>query len=215
MIYFAQKRARIMFNGLIKEIADVKSFSGNLLSLKAKYHPNLGDSIAVNGACLSVVKLTQDGFVVELSAETRAVIATENLTKRVHIEPAMKLGERFDGHIVQGHVDYVGKIVKISTSQNGKDFYIKLPQEAMKFVSSKGSIAVEGVSLTINEVIDAKNQIRLTIIPITLRESLFGEFIVGRKVNIESDIFARYIARILGFKKGLTWEEVERISSLY
>ena len=90
-----------MFNGLIREIAQVASFSGDLLRLRARYRPALGDSVAVNGACLSVTQLHSDGFSVELSAETRAHIATENLRGRVHIEPAMRLGERIDGHVLQ------------------------------------------------------------------------------------------------------------------
>jgi len=204
-----------MFNGLIREIAEVRSFNGNLLRLKAKFRPNLGDSIAVNGACLSVVEIFSDGFSVELSSETAAKIATENLKGRVHIEPAMRLGDRIDGHLLQGHIDGIGKIAQISKLESGTDFYIEVPKNLLPLMANKGSVAIEGVSLTINEVLDA--QIRLTIIPITLKTSLFGEFSLGRRVNIESDLLARYIQRQLEFseKKGLTWEEVERISSLY
>ena len=204
-----------MFNGLIREIAQVVSYSQNILRLKANFRPNLGDSIAVNGACLSVIKLHEDGFSVELSAESRANIAVENLKERVHIEPAMKLGDRVDGHLMQGHIDFIGKISNIKKNENGVDFYIDLPREAMSLMSNKGSVGVEGVSLTINEILP--NGIRLTIIPITFRDSLFGTFMVGRRVNIESDLLARYVARQLFCKQdsGLSWDDVERISSLY
>lgn len=151
-----------MFNGLIREIAEVISFSGNFLNLKAKYRPDLGDSISVNGACLSVVKLFNDGFCVELSAETRKILALENFKNRVHIEPAMCLGDRIDGHLLQGHIDFIGSITKINKNENGTDFFVRLTPEAMKFVANKGSIGIDGISLTINEIMDQINEIRLT-----------------------------------------------------
>ncbi|EDO9741119.1 riboflavin synthase [Campylobacter jejuni] len=203
-----------MFNGLIREIAKVQSYQNNTLSLKAKYRPNLDDSIAVNGACLSVTKLYEGGFEVELSRESRTHIAIENLKDKVHIEPALRYGDRIDGHLMQGHIDFIGTLEKIQKDENGVDFYISLPKEAMKFMAEKGSIAVDGVSLTINEIL--KNGIRLTIIPITFKETLFKDYQVGRKINIESDLLARYIyAQLQGKNKGLSWEEVERISYLY
>ncbi|EGN3788017.1 riboflavin synthase [Campylobacter jejuni] len=203
-----------MFNGLIREIAKVQSYQNNTLSLKAKYRPNLGDSIAVNGACLSVTKLYEGGFEVELSRESRTHIAIENLKDKVHIEPALRYGDRIDGHLMQGHIDFIGTLEKIQKDENGVDFYISLPKEAMKFMAEKGSIAVDGVSLTINEIL--KNGIRITIIPITFKETLFKDYQVGRKINIESDLLARYIyAQLQGKNKGLSWEEVERISYLY
>ncbi|EAI1744769.1 riboflavin synthase [Campylobacter jejuni] len=203
-----------MFNGLIREIAKVQSYQNNTLSLKAKYCPNLGDSIAVNGACLSVTKLYEGGFEVELSRESRTHIVIENLKDKVHIEPALRYGDRIDGHLMQGHIDFIGTLEKIQKDENGVDFYISLPKEAMKFMAEKGSIGVDGVSLTINEIL--KNGIRLTIIPITFKETLFKDYQVGRKINIESDLLARYIyAQLKGKNKGLSWEEVERISYLY
>ena len=204
-----------MFNGLIREIAQVVSYSQNILRLKANFHPNLGDSIAVNGACLSVIKLHEDGFSVELSAESRANIAVENLKERVHIEPAIKLGDRVDGHLMQGHIDFIGKISNIKKNENGVDFYIDLPRDAMSLMSNKGSVGVEGVSLTVNEILP--KGIRLTIIPITFKDSLFSTFKVGRRVNIESDLLARYVARQFFCKQDstLSWDDVERISSLY
>lgn len=203
-----------MFNGLIREIAKVQSYQNNTLSLTAKHRPNLGDSIAVNGACLSVTKLYEGGFEVELSRESRTHIAIENLKDKVHIEPALRYGDRIDGHLMQGHIDFIGILEKIQKDENGVDFHITLPKEAMKFMAEKGSIGVDGVSLTINEIL--KNGIRLTIIPITFKETLFKDYQVGRKINIESDLLARYIyAQLQGKNKGLSWKEVERISYLY
>ncbi|EAM0725575.1 riboflavin synthase [Campylobacter coli] len=203
-----------MFNGLIREIAKVKSYQNNVLNLKASYRPNLGDSVAVNGACLSVTKLHSDGFELELSHESRKHIAVQNLKDKVHIEPALRYGDRIDGHLMQGHIDFIGRLEKIEKDENGVDFYIALPKEAMKFMARKGSIGIDGVSLTINEIIE--NGVRLTIIPITFKETLFKEYEIGREINIESDLLARYIyAQMQDKDKGLSWEEVERIAYLY
>ncbi|EKR6963476.1 riboflavin synthase [Campylobacter coli] len=203
-----------MFNGLIREIAKVKSYQNNVLNLKASYRPNLGDSVAVNGACLSVTKLHSDGFELELSHESRKHIAVQNLKDKVHIEPALRYGDRIDGHLMQGHIDFIGKLEKIEKDENGIDFYISLPKEAMKFMARKGSIGIDGVSLTINEIIE--NGVRLTIIPITFKETLFKEYEIGREINIESDLLARYIyAQMQDKDKRLSWEEVERIAYLY
>ncbi|ELQ0763306.1 riboflavin synthase [Campylobacter coli] len=203
-----------MFNGLIREIAKVKSYQNNVLNLKANYRPNLGDSVAVNGACLSVTKLHSDGFELKLSHESRKHIAVQNLKDKVHIEPALRYGDRIDGHLMQGHIDFIGRLEKIEKDENGVDFYIALPKEAMKFMARKGSIGIDGVSLTINEIIE--NGVRLTIIPITFKETLFKEYEIGREINIESDLLARYIyAQMQDKDKGLSWEEVERIAYLY
>ncbi len=205
-----------MFTGLIREMAEVISYENNKLTLKAYYRPKIGDSIAVNGACLTVVGLSEDGFTVELADETREVIALENLKGKVHIEPAMRMGDRFEGHIVQGHVDTVGTIESIEKRSNGTDFFITVPKEFMQYVIPKGSITVDGVSLTVNEV--SQEGFRLTIIPHTMRETLFGSYRMGTRVNIETDLFARYVANILEKRedaKKIEWETIERIQAIY
>ena len=284
-----------MFNGLIREIAQVASFSGDLLRLRARYRPALGDSVAVNGACLSVTRLFADGFAVQLSSETARVIAAQNLHGPVHIEPAMRIGDRIDGHLIQGHVDAVGEIYKISKLASGVDFFIRAPLHIAPLLAPKGSVAIDGVSLTINEVLEGSGThgrnfnsqgldggnfthkkpqganfigaslrgpnssgsnsvrnpnflganlksgaqscaIRLTIIPLTLKDTLFGTYKIGRRVNIETDLLARYVAAQLRFaggqpasrgtvaasdestangKEGLSWDAVDKILSLY
>ena len=271
-----------MFNGLIREIAQVASFSGDLLRLRARYRPALGNSVAVNGACLSVTRLFADGFTVQLSSETARVIAAQNLHGSVHIEPAMRIGDRIDGHLIQGHVDAVGEIYKISKLASGVDFFIRAPLHIAPLLAPKGSVAIDGVSLTINEVLEGGNfihkdrkepfganfngagsrgqnsspnfvrdpsslgtnlksgaqscAIRLTIIPLTLKDTLFGTYKIGRRVNIETDLLARYVAAQLGFaggqlvgrgavaardasadgeQDGLSWDAVDKILSLY
>ncbi|WP_270968682.1 riboflavin synthase [Campylobacter upsaliensis] len=202
-----------MFNGLIREIAKVKFYQNNILSLNAKYRPKIGDSIAVNGACLSVISVQKDGFELELSKESRMRLALENLKDRVHIEPALRYKDRIDGHLMQGHIDGLGVLEKIVPNENGLDFYLSLPSHLMPLMANKGSIGVDGVSLTINEVFTS--QIRLTLIPLSLKDTLFKEYKIGRRIHIESDLLARYIRSQLQAKRGLSWEEIERISYLY
>ncbi|ELJ8893546.1 riboflavin synthase [Campylobacter upsaliensis] len=202
-----------MFNGLIREIAKVKFYQNNILSLNAKYRPKIGDSIAVNGACLSVISVQKDGFELELSKESRMHLALENLKDRVHIEPALRYKDRIDGHLMQGHIDGLGVLEKIVPNENGLDFYLSLPSHLMPLMANKGSIGVDGVSLTINEVF--ASQIRLTLIPLSLKDTLFKEYKIGRRIHIESDLLARYIRSQLQAKRELSWEEIERISYLY
>ena len=204
-----------MFTGLIREMATVKNFGGSRLSLKAAHRPKLGDSIAVNGTCLSVVSIESDGFTVELSPETLSHIATEKLKGNVHIEPAMAMGDRFEGHIVQGHVDTIGTVRSITDNGNSYDVIIDVESEFIPLIPPKGSITIDGVSLTVNDVYE--EAFRLTIIPITMRETLFGTYKKGTRVNIETDVFARYIRHILSASapKKMGWDEVDRISALY
>jgi riboflavin synthase len=199
-----------MFTGLIREMATVKRYANNILILKTDYKPQIGDSIAVNGVCLTVIAVHSDGFDVELADETRAVIDESRLKGEVHIEPAMAMGERFEGHIVQGHVDCLGEIVQISPRENGTDYTIRLPEKQMTYVIPKGSITVDGISLTVNEV--QSDTLRLTIIPHTKENTLFKSYKLGDKVNIETDFFARYIEHILSRreqKSGMSWGEVD------
>lgn len=202
-----------MFTGLIREFAEVVDYSNSYLTLKAKYRPKIGDSIATNGVCLTVVKLTDNTFTVELSGETRDIMAIENLKGRVHIEPAMAIGDRLEGHIVQGHVDCLGIVKSITKNQNATDMVISLPKEFQKFIIPKGSIAIDGVSLTLNDI--AQNEFRLTIISHTLDQTIFSEYSVGRKVNIETDMFARYVYHMFKDKKDVSWDSVDKIMALY
>ncbi|MGP2657964.1 riboflavin synthase [Malaciobacter sp. WC5094] len=206
-----------MFTGLIREMAQVVSLKNNFLTLKAKYSPKIGDSIAVNGACLTVVRYTSDTFTVELSPESQKILAMENYKDEVHIEPAMMMGDRFEGHIVQGHVDCLGIISAIKNNGNSTDFYVSLPSEYSKYIIPKGSVTIDGVSLTVNDVM--KDSFRLTIIPHTIENTLFKRYKVGTKVNLETDMFARYVYNMFKGtqekKDKLSWNDVDRIMATY
>ena len=203
-----------MFTGLIREMAKVLSFQNNFLTLKAHYRPNIGDSIAVNGACLTVVKVSHESFTVELSPESQKILAMENYKGEVHIEPAMQMGDRFEGHIVQGHVDCLGTIKTISNNGNSTDFIVQLPKEFLRYIIPKGSVTIDGVSLTINEVL--KEGFRLTIIPHTIENTLFKNYKIGSRVNVETDMFARYIYNMFKPKgNDLSWDKVDAIMARY
>ncbi|ATB70363.1 riboflavin synthase [Sulfurospirillum diekertiae] len=202
-----------MFTGLIREFAEVKSYSSNILTLRATYKPHMGDSIAVNGACLTVIQLFEGGFSVELSLESRSLLAVENLKGKVHIEPALALGDRLDGHMVQGHVDCVGVIEHLNQRENGLDIEVSIPEKQITFVIPKGSITIDGVSLTVNDV--SKKSFRLTIIPHTLEKTLIGSYKIGRRVNVETDMFARYLYHMFQKKDALDWNGVDRIMAIY
>jgi riboflavin synthase len=204
-----------MFTGLIREIGEVKSLQNNILTIKSNLNPKIGDSIAVNGVCLTVISISDGLFSVELSTETRDIIDSSNFRSRVHLEPAMAVNDRFEGHIVQGHIDCIGEVKEIQKKENGTDFIIKVPREYIKYIVPKGSIAIDGVSLTVNDVY--KDSFRLTIIPHTLKETLIKNYKIGTKVNIETDIFARYIEHILNHNKKdkHTWSYIDSILMSY
>jgi len=204
-----------LFTGLIREIASVKNLAGSKLSIKASHKAKLGDSIAINGACLTVVEILADGFSVELSPESQKLLAIENYKNEVHIEPAMMMGDRFEGHIVQGHIDAIGIIKDIKNNGNSFDVFIKVDKKFIPYIVPKGSITIDGVSLTVNDVLE--DFFRLTIIPHTMKETLFKNYEKGSRVNVETDMFARYVSHIVAHQKQttLSWNEVDNITALW
>ena len=205
-----------MFTGLIREIATVKNYSNNILTIESKHQAKLGDSIAINGVCLTVIQVNTDGFDLELADETRSIIDESKLSGRVHIEPAMQMSDRFEGHIVQGHVDCVGTVKEMNELENATDFIIEVDPKYITHIIPKGSITIDGISLTVNDVVE--NSFRLTIIPHTLRETLMCNYEIGTKLNIETDVFARYIDHILQHRsqnKSMSWDDVDNLQMNY
>lgn len=201
-----------MFTGLIREIASVKSYSNNILSIKAKHQAGLGDSIAINGICLTVIKVNEDGFNLELADETRSIIDDSKISGAVHMEAAMQLSDRFEGHIVQGHVDCIGTVKSMTTRENATDFIIGVEEKYINYIVPKGSITIDGISLTVNDVYN--DGFRITIIPHTLKQTLMCHYKVGTKINVETDLFARYIDHILrnrGQNKSMSWDDIDNM----
>lgn len=157
----------------------------------------LGDSIAVNGICLTVVELTESGFTADVSGETltRTTLGQWQVGDRINLEKALTPSTRLGGHLVSGHVDGVGKVVDRRNEGRSVRFRIESPASLARYIAEKGSICVDGVSLTVNAVSGAIFD--LNIVPHTLAETVIGDYQPGRAVNIEVDLIARYLERLL------------------
>ncbi len=157
----------------------------------------IGESIAVNGVCLTAVALHDDGFDTDVSGETLNVTTLGSLTtdSELNLEPAISLGERLGGHLVSGHVDCVGTITSRSADARSIRLSIEIPTEYARYVAKKGSVCVDGVSLTINEV--SGNCFELNIIPHTAAVTTINGYAVGTLVNVEVDLLARYLERLI------------------
>lgn len=181
---------------LIKDIGSDKRFVINTLSLDLS-DVKLGDSISVNGVCLSVVDLQGEELSADISIETLSCTTFSEVVQgdRVNLEKALQLSSRLSGHMVSGHVDGKGIIQKKYADASSERFEIKYPTELGKYICKKGSICVDGVSLTINEV--NESVFTVNIIPHTKEETIFSEYTEGRQVNLEIDIVARYMESLI------------------
>jgi riboflavin synthase len=157
----------------------------------------LGDSIATNGVCLTVIELPGDGFWADVSVETLDYTTLGSLKNGSHVnlEKALRASDRLGGHIVSGHVDGVGEIVSIHADARSIRYRLRAPAELAKYIAHKGSVCVDGVSLTVNTVEGA--EFELNIVPHTQQKTLFGEYKNGTRVNLEVDVIARYLERLL------------------
>jgi riboflavin synthase len=195
-----------MFTGIIKAtgtIGAMQKRGGDVrLTVRSSGLPwsdyDVGESIAVNGVCLTAVALHDDGFDTDVSVETLDVTALGGLAigSAVNLEPALSLGERLGGHLVSGHVDCTGTVVSRSNDARSIRIAIEIPAEYARYVAKKGSICIDGVSLTINEV--SGNRFEVNIIPHTADVTIIGDYKAGTIVNIEVDLLARYLERLLG-----------------
>ena len=171
------------------------------LSIRSEDMPfstyEIGESIAVNGVCLTAVDLYDDSFDTDVSIETLEVTALKqsSVGDAVNLEPALSLGERLGGHLVSGHVDCVGKVVLREADARSIRLAIEIAPEFARYVAKKGSVTVDGVSLTVNEISGGKFDVN--IIPHTAQATIIGNYAVGTIVNIEVDLLARYIERLL------------------
>jgi len=199
-----------VFTGIIKAkgaVAGIERRSGDVrLSVTADGLPwaeyALGDSIAVNGVCLTAVALRSDGFDTDVSVETLSVTTLGRLRQgdAVNLEPALRVGDALGGHLVSGHVDGIGKVISRADDARSVRLGIEAPAALARYVAKKGSVCVDGVSLTINEV--SGNAFDVNIIPHTAEVTTLGGYAAGTAVNIEVDLLARYIERMLGAGSG-------------
>ena len=160
----------------------------------------IGDSIAVNGVCLTVVALNGNEFTVDVSRETlNCTVGLERQGGHVNLEKALRLSDRLGGHLVSGHVDGVGEVVAFNDIGESWQLAVRAPQQLAKYIAVKGSITINGVSLTVNKVVGAEFEVNL--IPHTLEVTTLDELKAGDKVNLEIDLIARYVERMLQAEK--------------
>ena len=194
-----------MFTGIIEAVGSIVAMEskGSDVSVRVRSGKldlrdvKLGDSIATNGVCLTVVQLPGDGYIADVSGETiaRTGFADYQPGQRVNLEKALMPTSRLGGHLVSGHVDGVGKIVAIKPLGRAMEYWVEAPSELARYIAEKGSITVDGISLTVNSVEGAR--FRLTIVPHTSGETTVGEWKVGSRVNLEVDVIARYLERLV------------------
>lgn len=194
-----------MFTGIVEEVGKIKKIERNTVSAKLSIEADKvlqeikeGDSIAVNGICLTVTSFTKNSFTADVMHETmnRTTLGKLKENSPVNLERALSVMGRFGGHMVSGHIDGRGKIVGIEKDDNAVLFTIETTEKILRYIVEKGSIAVNGISLTVARV-DRKN-FTVSVIPHTLRVTSLGSFQKGDEVNLENDIVGKYIEKLLG-----------------
>lgn len=191
-----------MFTGIITDVGEIIELEqrGDLRArIKSAYNTStidLGASIASDGVCLTVIALGDDWYDVEISAETvsKTNLASWETGKRVNLERALKVGDELGGHIVSGHVDGVAEIIKMEDEGDSTRISFRAPKELAKFIAEKGSVTLNGTSLTVNEVDGC--EFGINVIPHTQQVTTWGDAKVGDLVNLEIDTLARYVARL-------------------
>lgn len=204
-----------MFTGIVEEVGAVSRRSGaDVAILAARVLEGLseGDSIAVDGACLTVVSINDDGFVAQISPETmdRTTLSALRPGDAVNLERALALGDRLGGHVVQGHVDGVGRVHSVTPQGDFALWRFQAPSEVSKYLVPKGSVAVDGISLTVVDPV--RDTFGVAIIPATLQQTKLGSKRPGDLVNLEADLFGKHIYHYLirGREEGLSLESLRR-----
>ncbi len=193
-----------MFTGIIQalgKVIDIQTGVFCFSTAEAGFFTEveIGNSIAVNGVCLTVIKIDNDYFKANVSQETLncSTLGDLSIEQEVNLEKALRLSQGIDGHLVSGHVDGIAKVVEKFAAGDSTRFKISTPQNLVKYIAKKGSISINGVSLTVNSIND--NSFDVNIVPHTLTTTTLGELDVGSKVNLEVDIIARHLEQL--FKK--------------
>lgn len=197
-----------MFTGIVNDIGEVVARDGGQFSIRTHFPAerlDIGGSMACDGCCLTMTSARpQDGgsvFTVDVSNETRGKTTLGNWEpgRKINLEQALRLGQELGGHLVTGHVDGLARIVDIVPDGESKRFSFEVPEHLAPYIAPKGSVALDGVSLTVNEVSDTRFGVNL--IPHSLTVTTWGAKTPGQLVNLEVDLFARYIARLLEFRQ--------------
>ena len=194
-----------MFTGLVQDVGAVLKIEKGQDSSRVQIQTqlaselNVGDSISVNGVCLTAVTVAGDSFTADVMIQTLKLSNLGHLQEgnKVNAELAARLDTRLGGHIVQGHVDGVGHVVSNEPGEKWHEFVISVPENLKKYIVNQGSICVDGVSLTVGQINDETNQMTLWLIPETLAKTTLGEKLAGDQVNLEVDVLAKYVERLV------------------
>ena len=195
-----------MFTGLITEVGSISAITHGsesaVLEITAPMTVKgvaIGDSIAVNGVCLTATSISDTGFTADVMVQTLKMtsLASYSVGDRVNLELAAKLEARMGGHMVQGHVDGVATVFSIVDGQKWQEFTVTIPANLLKYVVAQGSICIEGVSLTVGALNDANNEVTVWLIPETLAKTNLSVKKIGDPLNIEVDVLAKYVERLL------------------
>lgn len=195
-----------MFTGLITEVGTISSITHGDESVVIVIQApetvagvTLGDSIAVNGVCLTAIAITDSTFTADVMVQTLSLtsLGSYAVGDRVNLELAATLEHRMGGHMVQGHVDGVATVASITDGPKWQEFTVSLPERLMKYVVAQGSICIEGVSLTVGALNDQKSEVTVWLIPATLEKTNLSAKKVGDSLNIEVDVLAKYVERLL------------------
>ena len=194
-----------MFTGLVQDVGAVLKIEKGQDSSRVQIQTqlanelNVGDSISVNGVCLTAVTVAGDAFAADVMIQTLKLSNLGHLQEgnKVNAELAARLDSRLGGHIVQGHVDGVGHVVSNEPGEKWHEFVISVPENLKKYIVNQGSICVDGVSLTVGQINDVTNQMTLWLIPETLAKTTLGEKLAGDQVNLEVDVLAKYVERLV------------------
>ena len=194
-----------MFTGLVQDVGAVLKIEKGQDSSQVQIQTqlanelNVGDSISVNGVCLTAVTVAGDSFTADVMVQTLKLSNLGHLQEgnKVNAELAARLDTRLGGHIVQGHVDGVGHVVSNEPGEKWREFVISVPGNLKKYIVNQGSICVDGVSLTVGQINDETNQMTLWLIPETLAKTTLGEKLAGDQVNLEVDVLAKYVERLV------------------
>ena len=182
-----------MFTGIVRERADVLSFESGRLTVETTVAAGLGDSLAVDGVCLTVVEQGDGRLEFDVVPETLARVRP--FRAEVNLEPALRAGDPLGGHYVQGHVDGVGRVRSVQPEGDGRRVWIDAPFEVLRYCVEKGSVTVDGVSLTVADL-DGRS-LAVALVPHTLQVTTLGSLAIGDEVNLEADVLAKYVERLL------------------
>jgi len=189
-----------MFTGLVREVGRVVSFDGSRLRVESTLSASVGDSVAIDGCCLTVVDGDRSTLAFDAVPETlaRTTLGSLEPGSAVNLEPALRAGEALGGHYVQGHVDAVGRVRSVEPEGEGRRAWFDAPEDVLRYCVEKGSVAVDGVSLTVAAVDDGG--FAAALVPHTLAVTTLGSLASGDAVNLEADVLAKYVERLTGLR---------------